>query len=328
MREQQTFGDIEYNNKKRKTRREMFLEQMEAVIPWQQWVKLIEPYYPKGEHGRPPKGIEVMLRMYLLQVWFTLSDEMLEDSIYDSQSMRKFVGINFLEENVPDATTLLKFRHLLEKHELTKKMFSQINDALSKSGCLMKEGTIVDATIIAAPSSTKNKENQRDPEMHQTKKGNQWYFGMKAHIGVDSKSGMVHTVEATAANEHDITLTSKLLHGAEKIVYADAGYTGVNERPEIKEEHAEVEWKVAIRRSSILKMEDSPEKDALIKAEHDKASIRAIVEHQFHIIKDTFGFRKVRYRGISKNLSLLNILFASSNLLLFARRTIVQQSSC
>jgi IS5 family transposase len=214
-----------------------------------------------------------MLRMYLLQVWFSLSDEMLEDSIYDSQSMRKFVGINFLEENVPDATMLLKFRHLLEKHELTKKMFSQINDALSKSGCLMKEGTIVDATIIAAPSSTKNKENQRDPEMHQTKKGNQWYFGMKAHIGVDSKSGMVHTVEATAANEHDITLTSKLLHGAEKIVYADAGYTGVNERPEIKEEHAEVEWKVAIRRNSILKMEDSPEKDAIIKAEHDKASI-------------------------------------------------------
>ena len=174
MRGQRTFGDIEFEGKKRTTRREVFLDQMETVVPWKEWAELIEPFYPRGEHGRPPKGIELMLRMYLLQVWFSLSDEMLEDALYDSQSMRRFVGINLLDEDVPDATTLLKFRHLLEKHDLTDRMFHQIGDTLSQKGYLMKEGTIVDATIIAAPSSTKNKEGQRDPEMHQTKKGNQW----------------------------------------------------------------------------------------------------------------------------------------------------------
>jgi IS5 family transposase len=192
----------------------------------------------------------------------------------------------------------------------------------------MKEGTIVDATIIAAPSSTKNKEKQRDPEMHQTKKGNQWYFGMKAHIGVDSKSGMIHTVEATAANEHDITCTSKLLHGKEKLVYADAGYTGVSERPEIKRGHEDVEWKIAMRHSVIVKMEDGPEKEAVLKVEHEKASVRAKVEHQFHIVKNLFKFCNVRYRGISKNHSLLYMLFASANLVLYSRMAIVQQVPC
>ncbi len=174
MRGQQTFGDIEFEGKKRRTRREVFLDQMETVVPWKEWTDLIAPYSPTGEHGRPPKGIEVMLRMYLLQGWFSLSDEMLEDALYDSQSMCRFVGISLLEEDVPDATTLLKFRHLLEQHDLTDRMFHQLNDTLSRKGYLMKEGTIVDATIITAPSSTKNKEGQRDPEMHQTKRGNQW----------------------------------------------------------------------------------------------------------------------------------------------------------
>lgn len=174
MRGQQTFGDIEFEGKKRTTRREVFLDQMEAVVLWKEWTALIAPWYPKREYGRPPKGIEVMLHMYLLQVWFSLRGEMLEDALYDSQSMRRFVGINLLEEDIPDAATLLKFRHLLEKHDLTNRMFRQINDTPSRKGYLMKEGTIVDATIIAAPSSTKNKEGQRDPEVHQTKKGNQW----------------------------------------------------------------------------------------------------------------------------------------------------------
>jgi len=327
MRGQRTFGDLEFEHKKRRTRREVFLDQMETVVPWKEWTDLIAPYYPKGEHGRPPKGIELMLRMYLLQGWFSLSDEMLEDALYDSQSMRRFVGINLLEEDVPDATTLLKFRHLLEQHDLTSRMFHELNNALSRKGCLMKEGTIVDATIIAAPSSTKNKEGQRDPEMHQTKKGNQWYFGMKAHIGVDSKSGMVHTVEATAANQHDITCTSQLLHGEETIVYGDAGYTGVSERPEIKNGHGRVEWKIALRHSVLTRMKDGPDKDAVVQAEHEKASIRAKVEHQFHIVKNLFGFRKVRYRGIAKNHSLLYMLFASANLVLYSRQVMVQQTS-
>lgn len=325
MRGQRTFGDLEFEHKKRRTRREVFLDQMETVVPWKEWAALITPYYPKGEHGRPPKGIEVMLRMYLLQGWFSLSDEMLEDALYDSQSMRRFVGINLLDEDVPDATTLLKFRHLLEQHDLTSRMFHQLNETLSRKGYLMKEGTIVDATIIAAPSSTKNKEGQRDPEMHQTKKGNQWYFGMKAHIGVDRKSGMVHTVEATAANQHDITCTSQLLHGEETVVYGDAGYTGVSERPEIKREHGQVEWKIALRHSVLTRMKDGPERDAVLQAEHEKASVRAKVEHQFHIVKNLFGFRKVRYRGLAKNHSLLYILFASANLVLYSRQVVVQQ---
>ncbi len=268
-----------------------------------------------------------MLRMYLLQGWFSLSDEMLEDALYDSQSMRKFVGINLLEEDVPDATTLLKFRHLLEQHDLTSRIFHQLNDTLSRKGCLMKEGTIVDATIIAAPSSTKNKEGQGDLEMHQTKKGNQWYFGMKAHLGVDRKSGMVHTILATAANQHDITCTSQLLHGEETVVYADAGYTGVSERPEIRNGHEQVEWKIALRHSVLTRMKDGPEKDAVVQAEHEKASIRAKVEHQFHIVKNLFGFRKVRYRVIAKNHTLLYMLFASANLVLYVRQVVLQQET-
>ena len=305
----------------------MFLDQMEAVVPWKEWAEVIVPFYQKGDHGRPPKGIEVILRMYLLQGWFSLSDEMLEDALYDSQSMRRFVGINLLEEDVPDATTLLKFRHLLEQHDLTSRMFHQLNETLSRNGYLMREGTIVDATIIAAPSSTKNKEGQRDPEMHQTKKCNQWYFGMKAHIGVDRESGMVHTVEATAANQHDITCTSQLLHGEGTIVYGDAGYTGVSERPEIKNGHEQVECKIALRHSVLTMMNDGPEKDAVVNVEHEKASIRAKVEHQFHIVKNLFGFRKVRYRGLAKNNSLLYMLFASANLELYSRQVTLQQGS-
>ena len=197
--------DIEYSYRKKKTKREEFLEIMEEIIPWDEWVGVIEPYYPKGKRGRPPMGIEKMLRMYLLQIWFNLSDPATEDAIYDSYAMRKFTGIDFMTETVPDETTLCKFRHLLETNGLNKLFFDAINRVMVQTGHMMKGGTIVDATIINATSSTKNAEKKRDPEMHQTKKGNEWKFGMKCHIGVDAGSGLVHTITVTAANEHDIT---------------------------------------------------------------------------------------------------------------------------
>jgi IS5 family transposase len=319
MRLQQTFEDIEYKAKKRITKREAFLEKMDKIVPWKQWIELIEPYYPKGERGRPPIGIEVMLRMHLLQVWFTLSDELIEDSIYDSQAMRRFIGINILEENSPDATTLLKFRHLLEEHELCKKMFKQLKNILITNGIMMQEGTIVDATIIAAPSSTKNEKKERDPEMKSTKKGNQWHFGMKAHIGVDAKSGLVHTVETTAANVHDIEMTEKLLNGKEKTLHGDAGYLGVEKREGMPQD---VDYQINIRPSSIKKLPEN-EQEAAKELQHAKSSVRALVEHPFHILKNTFGFKKTRYRGIDKNSDRLNILFASVNLLICARKYVV-----
>ena len=235
---QQTFSDYEYSNRKRKTRREEFLEIMDEIIPWDEWVSIIVPYYPSGKRGRPPIGIEIKLRMYLLQVWFNLSDEGTEDAIYDSYAMRKFVGINFLEEDVPDATTLLKFRRLLEKHGLNKLFFEAINRVMVETGHMLKGGSVVDATIINAPSSTKNAQKQRDPEMHQTKKGNEWRFGMKCHIGVDAFSGLVHTIEVTPANAHDITVASKLIREDDEVVYGDSGYLGLEQREEIvSDEH-------------------------------------------------------------------------------------------
>lgn len=230
---QQSFSDYEYSQRKKKTRREEFLEIMDEIIPWDEWVSLIVPYYPSGKRGRPPIEIEIMLRMYLLQCWFTLSDEGVEDAIYDSYAMRKFMGINFLEMDVPDATTLLKFRHLLEEHGLGKRFFDAINRCLERAGRMMRGGSIVDATLISAPSSTKNAKKERDPEMHQTKKGNQWHFGMKCHTGVDAGSGFVHTVEVTAANVHDITVAAKLLREDDEVVYGDSAYLGIEKREEI-----------------------------------------------------------------------------------------------
>ena len=216
---QESFSDMEYRCRKKKTKREEFLDTMEEIIPWDEWVSLIVPHYPAGKRGRPPIEIEIMLRMYLLQCWFNLSDEGVEDAIYDSYAMRKFMGINFFEQNVPDATTLLKFRHLLEEKGIGKLFFDAINRCLERAGRMMRGGSIVDATLISAPSSTKNAEKKRDPEMHQTKKGNQWHFGMKCHTGVDAGSGFVHTVEATAANTHDITVAAKLLREDDEVVY-------------------------------------------------------------------------------------------------------------
>ena len=223
MTYQTSFTHAEFAAKKKITRREKFLSRMEEVIPWKQLLAVIEPYYPKGERGRPPIGLERMLRVYFLQQWYGLADEALEDALYDSQALQQFARVDLGDDGVPDATTLLNFRRLLETHDLCKGLFSAINADLTARGLLLREGTLVDATLIAAPPSTKNIKKERDPQMHQTKKGNQWYFGMKAHIGADRDSKLVHTVVVTAANVADITKPSELLHGAEKQVHADAG---------------------------------------------------------------------------------------------------------
>jgi IS5 family transposase len=271
---QQSFSDIEYTNRRRKTKREAFLDSMNAIIPWSQWIDLIKPYYYNKKRGRRPIDIEIMLRMYLMQNWFNLSDEGMEEAIYDSYAMRSFLGINFLDEQVPDATTLLKFRHLLEQHHIGEKLFQDVNERLEKAGLIMHGGSIVDATIIAAPSSTKNKEGKRDQEMHQTKKGNQWYHGMKVHAGVDAGSGYVHTITGTAANVHDIDETANLLREDDKVCYGDSGYSGVEKRPEIKnnEHFCKIDFRTNVRPSS-LKM--SP----LIKASTGTKRLR-IGSHQ------------------------------------------------
>ena len=314
--EQPSFTDVEYGNRRRVSRREEFLRAMDQTIPWDRWVGLIEPFYYTGKRGRKPKPLETMLRMYLLQAWFSLSDEGVEDAIYDSYAMRQFMGLDFTVEQVPDATTLLHFRHLLETHELGKKLFDSQNEIFTEQGWIMRGGSIVDATIIAAPSSTKNREGARDPEMRQTKKGNQWYFGMKAHIGTDAGTGYVHNVTATAANVHDLDQVADLVREDDEVVYTDAGYQGVEKRPDIAgdEHRSKVEFRVAARKGRLAKMAEADRQ-----AESRKASVRAKVEHPFLIVKRDFGFNKTRYRGLSKNLNHLHVLFASANWLMRAR---------
>lgn len=320
MTHQTSFSQAEFADKKKITRRERFLARMEAIIPWLSLLAVIEPFYPKGERGRPPIGLERMLRMYFLQQWYGLADEVLEDAIYDSQAMRGFARIDLAADGVPDATTLLKFRRLLETHDLCKGLFSAINADLRARGLMMREGTLVDATLIAASPSTKNKERKRDPEMHQTRKGNQWYFGMKAHIGADRDSKLVHTVVVTAANVADITKTAELLHGQERQVHADAGYTGVEKREEITVLVRPIDWQIARKRGQIKKLEAGPEKETLKATEKAKASVRAFVEHPFHIIKNIFRHRKVRYRGLAKNGHQLYTLFGLANVVIGARQ--------
>jgi len=255
---QQTFSDIEYSNRRKKTKRDEFLEIMNEIIPWDEWVGLIKPYYFDGRRGRPPIGIEKMLRMYLLQIWFTLSDEGAEDAIYDSYAMHKF-----MVEQVPDAATLLHFRRLVEESGLGKAFFDAINCCLAKCGHIMKGGTIVDATLISAPSSTKNASGNRDPEMKQTKKGNQWHFGMKCHAGVDAGTGYIHSIEATGANAHDIAEASKLIRSDDEVVYGDAGYLGLDKRPEIIEDanKSQIDYRIAQRPGKRRCMAKGPARD-------------------------------------------------------------------
>jgi len=318
---QTTFTDIEYANRKKITKREEFLDMMEEIIPWDEWIEIIRPYYYVGKYGRKPRGIELMLRMYLLQIWFTLSDEGVEDSIYDSYAMRKFMKIDFSSEQVPDATTLLKFRHIIEENGIGKMLFDAQNRFFNEHGYIMRGGSIVDATIIAAPSSTKNAEGKRDPEMHQTKKGNQWYFGIKAHTGADAGTGYVHTVTVTAANIHDVEETVNLIREDDEVVYGDSGYTGVWKRGEIvsDEKKRNIDFRIGRRKNTISKIPEGEARKWEESIEYRKASVRCKVEHPFLIVKRDFGFRKVVYRGIKKNLNRMYMLFASANYLMRAR---------
>ncbi len=316
---QRSFSELEYAAKKKVTRRDRFLGEIEAATPWPALVAQVEPFYPRGEgRGRPPIGLERMLRMYVVQQCFGLSDEGMEDGVYDSQAVRAFIGIDLNREAAPDATTLLKFRRLLETHSLTQAIFSAINTHLAQKGLLLKEGTVVDATIIAAPSSTKNREGKRDPEMHQAKKGNQWHFGMKAHIGVDAESGLTHTVVATAANVSDVTQAHALLHGEEIAAFGDAGYQGVENREENK--NTAVTWYVALRPGKRKALPDTRQGRWREQLEQLKASIRAKVEHPFHVVKNRFGHKKARYRGLAKNAAQLMTLFGLANLMIAKRR--------
>ena len=308
---QMTFADAEYAGKRKQTRKELFLTEMDRVVPWQGLIGLIEPHYPKGEGGRPAYPLMAMLRVHLMQNWFGYSDPAMEEALYETTILRQFAGLSL--ERIPDETTILNFRRLLEKHELAAGILAVINGYLGDRGLSLRQGTIVDATLINAPSSTKNKDGERDPEMHQTKKGNQYYFGMKAHIGVDDESGLVHSVVGTAANVADVTQVDKLLHGDEQRVGGDAGYTGVDKRPE----HADrkVVWQIAARRSTYKKL---GKRSVLYKAkrriEQAKAQVRAKVEHPFRVIKRQFGYVKTRFRGLAKNTAQLVTLFALSNL--------------
>ena len=317
-----SFTEAEYSKRRRRTKREEFLDLMDGIIPWKEWVEIIRPYYYQNTRGRRAKDIETMLRMYLMQNWFNLSDEGIEDAIYDSYAMKKFLKIDFNEESVPDATTLLKFRHMLEQNLIGAKIFVDVKRRLDSVGLMMHGGTIVDATIVEAPSSTKNQDRERDPEMHQTKKGNQWHYGMKVHIGVDAGTGYVHTITATAANVHDIEEAPKLLREDDTVGYGDAGYLGIQNRPEIKNDPnlKNIDFRINKRPSSIKvteKIYSGFNWDKYI--ESRKSSVRCKVEHAFLIIKREFGYVKVAYRGIAKNLNRFNILFASANLLMCLR---------
>ena len=310
----------------KKTRKEIFLDEMESVVPWGELVALIQPY-ARGAHqalgGRPPFPIETMLRIHCLQLWWNLSDPAMEEELHERPLYRRFAGLDGAAR-MPDETTILRFRHLLEKHKLASQILAFINAGLAQQGLMLKTGTVVDATIIAAPSSTKNNDGERDPEMHQVKKGNEWHFGMKAHIGVDAESGLVHTIIGTAANVNDVTQAAGLLHGQETDAFADAGYQGVSKREELKD--SKVRWHVAMRPGKRHGLDGANPADQLLeRVEQLKASVRAKVEHPFRLIKQQFGYAKVRYRGLAKNTARLTMLFALSNLWMARRQLMGMQ---
>jgi len=314
-----TQTDAGFEQHRKATRRDVLLAEMEQVVPWDRLCALIEPYYPKerSEGGRRPIGLERMLRIHFLQQWYGLSDPAVEEALYDSAAMRRLVGIDLGREAAPDETTVCKFRHLLERHGLAQSLFSEVSKYLAEHGMKLSRGTIVDATIISAPPSTKNRDKARDREMHQTRKGNQWHFGMKAHIGVDAQIGLVHTMTATAANAADVTQMDKLLHGKESCVYADAGYTGADKRVPRKRGRR---WYIAEKRSKLKMIEDARLRELSERIEHLKASVRAKVEHPFRVIKRQFGYIKVRYRGLAKNAAQVMTLFALANLWMARKR--------
>jgi transposase, IS5 family len=316
---QTTFASAAWDKKGKVTRRERFLAEMDAVIPWQRLLALIEPHYPKPGNGTQPLPMERMLRIYFMQNWFNLSDPGAEDALYDSESMRRFAGIELVEDDIPDESTILRFRHLLEQHRLTEQIFAEIRTLLEEKRLLLKSGTIVDATIIAAPPSTKNTEGKRDPEMHQTKKGKDWHFGMKAHVGTD-KRGIVHSLTTTAANVHDSTQMAKLLHGEEREVFGDQAYWN--------ESHRQSARALGIRYRINRRAARRPLTEHERRINQLRSRARARCEHAFHVVKHLWGFSKVRYRGLAKNTARLFTAFALANLYLLRRRLLPAQEQC
>lgn len=310
---QLTLATVSFDKHHKQTRRAVFLAEMDRVVPWRALCAEIEPFYPKRGNGGPPIGLERMLRLHFLQHWFNLSDPAAEEALNESVSMRQFVGIDLGREPVPDETTILNFRHLLERHGLGKPLFERVNEPLASRGLKVAGGTIVDATIIAAPSSTKNEARERDPEMHQTRKGQQWYFGMKLPIGVDSKLKLIHSLLTTAANVHDGTVLGELLHGDERRVYGDQAYQG---RQAAIRAHAPHAKDFTNQRYRFRGMVDEVERDK----NRTKSSVRAKVEHPFHVIKRVFGFVRVRYRGLAKNRERLWVTCGLANLFMLRRR--------
>ena len=312
-----------FERKTKRTRKREFLDEMTLVVPWAELVALIAPHAPtrSTKGGRPPFAVETMLRIHFLQQWFNLSDPAMEEALYDTPMFREFAGLDVGEDHLPDESTILRFRHLLEANHLSVQILATVNATLTAKGLLLKQGTVVDATLIAAPTSTKNSTGTRDPEMHQTKKGNQWYHGMKAHIGSDADSGLVHSVASTAANAHDVTQAHALLHGEETDVFADSGYRGVEKREEIQAQHPDVNWHIAMMPGKRKALDKGTPMGAILeKLEQTKASIRAKVEHPFRVIKRQFGYVKVTYRGLAKNTANLVTLFALSNLWMVRKR--------
>ena len=302
----------------KRTRRREFLDEMDRVVPWSDLVAEIAPFMPEGKRGRPPFPVESLLRIHFMQQWFTLSDPAMEEALHDMPLFRDFAGLGGWDDRLPDESTILRFRHVLEKHKLAERILATVNLLLGSKGLMLRSGTVVDATLISAPSSTKNASGERDPEMHQSKKGQQWFFGMKAHIGVDADSGLVHTVRGTSGHVNDVVEANSLLHGQETDVFADAGYQGAHKRPDAKED---VKWHVAMRPGLRKLLDKADPMGALTdQVERIKASIRAKVEHPFRVIKRQFGHVKVRYRGLAKNTAQLHTLFALANLWLVRRK--------
>lgn len=317
--------DLGLNLSTKKTRKREFLEQMQQVVPWKDLVALIAPYAPEGRKGRPPFPVEMLLRIHFMQQWFNLSDPAMEEALHDMPLFREFAGLSW-GSATPDESTILRFRHLLETHKLAEQILNTVTDLLESKKLLLRTGTIVDATLIAAPSSTKNSTKSRDPEMHQTKKGNQWYFGMKAHIGVDADSGLVHTVRGTSANVSDVLEANSLLHGKEVDGYGDAGYQGADKRPDMPE--PKFQWHIAMKRSQRKALDHQLPISAMQEQlEQVKSKIRAKVEHPFRVIKRQFGHVKVRYRGLRKNTQQLHTLFALANLWMARGRLLVNSQS-
>jgi IS5 family transposase len=320
MGEQNTFAGLAWTTKKKRTRREQFLGEMNAVIPWAELLKLIAPHYPTGQGGRRAMPLETMLRIYFLQHWYDLSDPAAEDALYDSESMRRFVGLELSEDAIPDESTILHFRHLLEAHQLTEAMFALVRELLESRGLLLKSGTVVDATIIAAPSSTKNGTATRDPEMKQGRKGKNWYFGMKVHTGTDRR-GIVHSVTTTHAGEADINQLPQLLHGEERELYGDQAYWAEGDRQAA--EAAGIRYRVNRRPT-----EKHPLTDRWKKINRARSRVRARGEHAYHVVKNLWGFTKVRYRGLAKNTVRVFAAFALANLYLMRKRLRPAGATC